>query len=68
MNLLLHLLKRGKKWGPQCLHVHLCIKIIQWVTEKVVPINNIVFKTPIVTLWSDAFEYGIIEYNDKGMA
>ena len=31
-------------------------------------INNTVFKTPTVTLWSDTYEYGIGWYNDKGMA
>ena len=33
-----------------------------------VPINNIAFTTPTVTLWSDTCEYGIRGYNNKGMA
>ena len=55
LNWLHQLLKRGKKWGQQRLYywnrqyLHLWIKIFQWVTDKRVPINNIVFTTPTVT-------------------
>ena len=31
-------------------------------------INNVVFITPTVTLYSYACKYGIVEYNNKGMA
>ena len=74
LNQLHHLLKREKKWGQQILQscniqdLHLCINIIQWFTEKVVPINNIVFTNPKVTLWSYSFKYFIGVYNDKFMA
>ena len=33
-----------------------------------VPINNIVFVKPSVTLWSDACEYGIGGYSENGLA
>ena len=39
--------------------------ILQRVTDKEEPINNIVFTTPTVTIWSDAYKYGIGVYNDK---
>ena len=58
-------------WVPQILKYwnrqehHPWIKILQWATEKVVPINNILFTTPTVTIWSDAYKYGIGVYNDK---
>ena len=70
---LCNLLKIFKKWGPQRLqswhrqYLYLWMKILQWVTDTGVPINNIVFKNPIVTLLSDACEYGIGRYNYKGM-
>ena len=71
---LCHLLKRGKKWGPQRLQSwhrqdpHLWIKIIQWFTTRGVSINNIVFTTPTVALWSNACKYRIKGYNNKGTA
>ena len=74
LNQLHHLLKREKKWGQQILQscniqdLHLCINILQWVTYKGVPINNIVFATPTVTLFSNAWEYSIGVYNNKGMS
>ena len=57
LNRILHLLKRGKKWGPQRLQLwnridlQLWMKLFQHVTTKGVPINNIVFVEPSVTLW-----------------
>ena len=74
LNQLRNLIKIGKKWGPQLPQswnrqdLQLWIKTIQWVVETGVPINNILFTTPTVTLWSDAFKYGIGGYNDKGTA
>ena len=74
LNQLQHLLKRGKKWGPQQFqywhiqYLQLCINILQWVTDKVVPINNTIFTTPTVVLCSYTFKYGIRGYNDKIMA
>ena len=44
------------------------MKLLQHVTTKGVPINNIVFVKPPVTLWSDACEYGIGGYRDNGLA
>ena len=38
------------------------------MTTKGVPINNIVFVKSSVTLWSDAFEYGIGGYSENGLA
>ena len=35
------------------------MKLLQHVTTKGVPINNIVFFKPSITLWSDACEYVI---------
>ena len=73
MTRLFHLLKRKSKWRPQHLQscyrqdLHLRIKILKWVTDKGVPIKNIVLMAPTVTLWSDACEYVIGGYNDKGM-
>ena len=73
-NQLCNLLKRGNKWGLQLLQsyhrqdLHLWIKILQWVTEKEVPIENIVFTTSTVKIWYDAWKYGIGSYNDKCMA
>ena len=74
LNRLRNLLNRGKKWGPQRLHschrqdLQLWMKILQWVRDKGVLINNIIFTIPTVTLWSDTCKYGIGGYNDKGMA
>ena len=73
LNLLLDLIKRVKKWGPQRLQywhrqdLQPWIKILQWFAETGVPMNNIVFTTPKVTLWYDAYKYGIGGYNYKGM-
>ena len=73
LNQLRNILKIGKNWGPQRLQswhiqdLHLWIKILQWVAEIGFLINNILFKTPTVTIWSDTCEYGIGGYNDKGM-
>ena len=44
------------------------MKFLQHVTKKGVPINNIVFVKPSVTLWSDACEYGIGGYSGNGLA
>ena len=74
LNRLHNILKIGKKWGPQRLQswhiqdLQLWIKILQWVAETEVPINNIVSTTPTVTLWSDAYEYRIRGYNYKGIS
>ena len=74
LNLIRHLLKRGVGWGPQRLQlwhrqdIQLWIKFLQHVTNKGVPINNIVFVKPSVTLWSDACEYGIGGYSENGLA
>ena len=38
------------------------------MTTKGVPINNIVFVKPSVTLWSDSYEYGIEGYSENGLA
>ena len=71
LNHLHHLLKRGGKWGPQrlqlwhWLYLQLLIKFIQYVTTKGVPINNIVFVKPPVTVWSDACKNGIGGYSDN---
>ena len=65
LNWLHNLLKRGGKWGPQRLQLwyrldlQLWMKFLQHVTTKGVPINNIIFVKPSVTLWSDACEYSI---------
>ena len=42
------------------------MKILQHVTTKGVPINNILFFNPSVTIWSDAYEYGIGGYSNNG--
>ena len=74
LNWLYHLLKRGNKWGPQrpqlwhCQDLQLWMKFLQHVTTKGVPINNIDFVKPSVTLWSDACEYGIGGYSENGLA
>ena len=44
------------------------MKFLQHVTTKGVPINNIVFVKPSVTLWSDACGCGIEGYRDNGLA
>ena len=44
------------------------MKFLQHVTTKGVPINNIFFVKPSVTLWSDACEYGIGGYSENGLA
>ena len=67
-------MKRGKKWGPQWLQLwnfqdlQLWMKFLQLFTTKGVPINNIVFIKPSVTLRSDACEYGIGGYNDNDLS
>ena len=38
------------------------------MTTKGVPINNIVFVKPSVTLWFNACEYGIVVYIANGLA
>ena len=74
LNILSQLLKRVNMWVPQHLQswhsqeLHLWIKILQWVTEKVVLIKNIIFMTSTFTICSDAWKYGIGGYNDKVMA
>ena len=74
LNQLRHLLKMVRKYVPQRLHywnrqdLHIWINILQWVTEKVFPINNIVYMTQKFTLRSDACKYGINGYNEKVMA
>ena len=68
------LTKEGRKWVPQRLQLwhqldlQLWMKLLQHVTTKVFPINNIVFVKPPVTLWSDACEYGIKGYSDNILA
>ena len=68
-----HLLKRGEKWVTQRLQswkrqdLRICKKILQWFTEKILPINNILLTIHMVALWSNAFKHGIRGYNDKGM-
>ena len=44
------------------------IEFLQHVTTKGVPINNIVFVKPSVTLWSDACEYCIWGYSEHVLA
>ena len=44
------------------------MKLIQHVATKGVPINNIVFVKPSVTLCSDAYEYSIGGYRKNGLA
>ena len=44
------------------------MKLLQHVTIKGAPINNIVFVKPSVTIWSDACEYGIGGYIENGLA
>ena len=44
------------------------MKLLQHVTTKGVPINNIVFVKPSVTLWSEACEYGKGVYSENGLA
>ena len=74
LTLLHHLMKRLNKFFSQRLqswhiqYLYLWIKILQWVTAKEVPINNIVFVTPMVTLWYNSCENYIWGYNDKFMA
>ena len=74
LNRLHKLLKKRNTWVPRRLqswNIHelqVWIKILQWVAETRVPINNIVFTTPTVMLWSDTFKDGVGGYNDKGMA
>ena len=74
LNLLYHLLKRGNKWGTQRLrswnkqYLQLCIKILHWVTDKVAPINNILFTIPKVTLWSNSLKCAIGRYSNKGIS
>ena len=73
LNRLCHLLKRGGGWIPQRLQLwnphdlQLWMKFLQHVTTKGVPISNIVFVKPSVTLWSDACEYGIGGYIKNGL-
>ena len=68
------LTKEGGEWGPQwiqlChqLDLQLYMKFLQHVNTKGVPINNIVFSKPVVSLWSDACEYDIGEYSENGLA
>ena len=70
LNRIRHLLKIGGKWGPQRLqlwhrqYLQLWIKSPQHMTNKGVPINNLVFVKTSVTLWSDACEYGIGGYSE----
>ena len=65
---------RGKKWGPQRLQLwhrqdlQLWIKFLKHVTTNGVPINNIDFVKPSVTLWSDTCEYGIGGYIENCLA
>ena len=74
LNWLRHLMKRVKVWGKQrlqlwnCQYLKLWIKLIQRVTTKGVPINNIVFFKPSVALWSDLCEYGIGGYINNGLS
>ena len=74
LNRLRHSLNRGKQWGPQRLQIwhhqdlQICMEFLQHVTTKGVPIKNIVFSKPPVTLWSDACEYGIGGCIDNGLA
>ena len=44
------------------------MKLLQHVTTKGVPINNIVFVKPSVTIWSDTCECDIGGYIDNGLA
>ena len=44
------------------------MKLLQRVITKWVPINNIVFVKPSVTLWLDDCEYGIGGYSNNGLA
>ena len=57
--------EKGKKRALQrlqlWLYIQLWMKLLQPVTNKGVPINNIMFVKPPVTLCSDAFEYGIAQ-------
>ena len=74
LNWICHFMKKGKSWFPQVLHtrqtqyLHLWIDILQWVSNKVVQIKNIVFTAPTVTIWSYAWKYGIVWYNYKVIA
>ena len=74
LNWLRHLLKRRKNWVPQRLqlwnqlYLQLWMKILQNITTKGVPTNNIVFAKPPVTLWSDACEYCIGGYIENGLS
>ena len=43
------------------------MKFLQRVTTNGVPINNIVFVKPSVTLWSDACEYSKGGYSENGL-
>ena len=69
-----HLLRGGKKWVPhRLLYLHrqnlqLWMKLLQWVTENGIPIKNIVFNAPTVTLWSDSYKYINRGYNNEDLA
>ena len=43
------------------------MKFLQHVTTKGVPINNIVFDKPSVTIWPDSCEYVIGGYSENGL-
>ena len=74
LNRLRCLLKREGGCGPQRiqiwyrLDIQMWMKFLQRVTDKGVPINNIVFVKPSVMLCSGACEYGIGGYSDNGLA
>ena len=53
-------------WNRQ--DVQLRIKLLQHVTTKGLTINKIVFVISTVTLWSDAWEYGIGGYSNRILA
>ena len=64
LNQILHLIKRGGGGTQrlQLLHrldLQMWMKFLERVTTKGVPIKNIVFVKPSVTLWSDVCEYSI---------
>ena len=74
LNRLRHLMKRGKQWGPQQPQLwnrqdlQQWMKLLQHVTTKGVPISNIVFVKPSVTLWLDTCGYGIGWYRYNVLA
>ena len=74
LTIIYNFLNREIKGGPQRLldwniqDFQIWIKFLKWLTPKWVPIKNIVFNVPAVTLQNTSQKHGIGVYIERGLA